>query len=398
MAEAHVPDVNQQVERQPRVADRVVDADVHVNPPPSFWAKYLSPQFRDRAPTVESDGEFDYIVFEGERRKVNLLSSRAGRSVEDFKSSGKLSDMRVGGWMVDSRLNDMDRDGVDAGVCFGGGPLQTGDIDLYMDSFDAFNRWQSDFSTDSRGRLYAAAFLPMVDVQHTIGMMRAAKKRGDVAVNLPAFPQSLNKFTKKDSVWQAMTGDVSGSRQYRDPEFDPLWAAAVELDIPITFHLGARVTRFRDKDNFLPDHVMGKQAMLEIPAVMIYGGVFDRFPNLRIGLIESQVGWIPWAVSYMDRSWDMQRHWVGCKIKHAPSYYFDRNVYASFISDPIGVRLRDLPGGRNIMWSSDYPHSETSFPYSHKSIAHDLAGVSDKDRDWILAGCAEKFYGIRIGR
>ena len=65
MAEA---DVNQQFEAQPRVADRVVDADVHVNPPPSFWADYLSPRFRDEAPRVESDGEYDYIVFEGERR------------------------------------------------------------------------------------------------------------------------------------------------------------------------------------------------------------------------------------------------------------------------------------------------------------------------------------------
>jgi predicted TIM-barrel fold metal-dependent hydrolase len=398
MAEADLPDVNHEVAQQARVAARVVDADVHVNPPPSFWADYLSPTFRDRAPTVESDGEFDYVVFEGERRKVNLLSSRAGRTVEAFRSEGKLSDMRRGGWLVDSRLDDMDRDGVDAGVCFGGGPLQTGDIDLYMDSFDAFNRWQADFCAGSRGRLFAAAFLPMVDVQHTVGMMRAAKARGDVAVNLPAFPQSLARFTKKDSVWQAMTGDVTGSRQYRDPEFDPLWAAAVELDMPITFHLGARVTRFKDRDNFLVDHVMGKPSMLEIPAVLIYGGVFDRFPDLRIGLIESQVGWIPWAVNYMDRSWTMQHHWVGNEIKHPPSYYFDRNVYASFISDPVGVRLRDLPGGRNIMWSSDYPHSETTFPHSHSSIEHDLAGVSAEDRDWILAGCAEKFYGISIAR
>src|SRR6185503_1896042 len=73
MAEA---DVNQTFAAEPRVADRVVDADVHVNPPPTFWADYLSPRYRDQAPTVESDGEFDYIVFEGERRKVNLLSSR----------------------------------------------------------------------------------------------------------------------------------------------------------------------------------------------------------------------------------------------------------------------------------------------------------------------------------
>lgn len=387
-------DVNHDIEADPRVADHVIDADVHVTPPPTFWAEYLSPKFRDLAPTVESDGECDYIVFEGERRKVNLMQSQAGRDFNQYKNTGKLSDMRIGGWMPGKRLEDMDRDGIDRGVIFGGGPLQTGDLDLYMNSFDAFNRWQSDFCADSSGRLFAAAFLPTVDVQHTIGMMRAAKKRGDVAVNLPAFPQSLDKFTKKDSIWQAMTGDAGGVRQYRDPEFDPLWAAAVEIDMPVTFHLGARVSRYKDKINFLPDVVMGKPAMLEIVAVMIYGGVFDRFPDLRIGLIESGVGWIPWAASYMDRTWFMQRHWTECDIEHPPSHYFDQNVYASFISDPIGVELRHHPGGKNIMWSSDYPHSETTFPHSHKVIEENFRGIPVADRDWIIAGCAEKFYGL----
>jgi predicted TIM-barrel fold metal-dependent hydrolase len=388
-------DVNHTIEAQPRVADDVVDADVHVTPPPTFWAQYLSPKFRDRAPTVESEGEFDYIVFEGERRKVNLMQSQAGRQFNQYKNAGKLTDMRVGGWMPKQRLDDMNRDGIDKAVIFGGGPLQTGDLDLHMDSFDAFNRWQSDFCADSGGRLFAAAFLPMVNVEHTISMMRAARSRGDVAVNLPAFPQSLSKFTKKDSIWQAMTGDETGNRQYRDAEFDPLWAAAVELDMPITFHLGARVSRFKDKINFLPDIVMGKPAMLEIVGIMIYGGVFDRFPKLRIGLIEAGVGWIPWAANYMDRTWQMQRHWTECNIKHPPSFYFDQNVYASFISDPIGVELRHHPGGKNIMWSSDYPHSETTFPHSHKVIAENFKGVPKAERDWIIAGCAEQFYGLR---
>lgn len=394
MALDEAVDVNREFTAAPRVADYVVDADVHVTPPPTFWREYLSPKFRDRAPSVETDGEFDYIVFEGERRQVNLMQSQAGRDFNQFKNAGKLSDMRVGGWMPKQRLADMDRDGIDKGVIFGGGPLQTGDLDLYMDSFDAFNRWQSDFCADSDGRLFGAAFLPMVDVQNTIAMMRAAKKRGDVAVNLPAFPQSIDKFTKKDSIWQAMTGDVTGERQYRDPEFDPLWAAAVELDMAVTFHLGARVSRFKDKINFLPDVVMGKPAMLEIPAIMIYGGVFDRFPTLRIGLIEAGVGWIPWAANYMDRTWHMQRHWTECPIEHAPSHYFDQNVYASFISDPIGVELRHHPGGKNIMWSSDYPHSETTFPHSHEVIADNFKGVPEAERDWIIAGCAKKFYGL----
>jgi predicted TIM-barrel fold metal-dependent hydrolase len=288
----------------------------------------------------------------------------------------------------------MDRDGMDVGVIFGGGPLQTGDHELYVDSFSGYNRWVSDFCTQDPNRLKWAAFIPMLDVDLAITMMRAARKAGAVAVNIPAFPQSAATFNKAQSQFQPLTGDVQSARQYRDPEFDPFWAAASELDVAVTFHLGARVSRYGDKTNFLPDIAMGKPAMLEMVGIMIYGGVFDRFPDLRIGLIESGVGWIPWAANYMDRTWTMQRHWTECDIKHPPSYYFDRNVYASFISDPIGVELRHHPGGKNIMWSSDYPHSETTFPHSHAVIADNFKGVPTADRDWIIAGCAEKFYGL----
>lgn len=394
MAEADVIDVNRQFEAEPRVAPYVIDADVHVTPPPTFWAEYLSPQFRASAPRVESEGEYDFIVFEDQRRAVNLMQSQAGREFNQYKNAGKLSDMRVGGWMPRKRLEDMDRDGIDKAVVFGGGPLSTGNLDLYMDSFDAFNRWQSDFCADSDGRMFACAFLTTVDVEKTVAGMRAAKARGDVAVNLPAFPQSLAQFTKEGSVWQAMTGDPYSERQYRDAEFDPIWRTAVELDMPITFHLGARVSRFKDKTNFLCDLPMGKPAMLEMVNILLYSGVFDRYPDLRIGLIESGVGWIPWACEYMDRAWEMQRHWTECKIKHPPSYYFDQNVYASFISDPIGVELRHKPGCRNIMWSSDYPHSETTFPHSHRVIAQNFDGVPVPERDWIVYGCAQKFFGI----
>ena len=387
-------DVNREIEAAPRVADYVVDSDVHVTPPPGMWAEYLSPAFREFAPVVESDGEFDYVVFEGARRKINLMQSQAGRSFDKFKNTGKLSDMRVGGWMAPQRLKDMDRDGMDVGVIFGGGPLQTANYDLWVDSYGGYNRWVADFCTHDPQRLKWAAFIPMLDVDVAIAMTREAKKAGAVAVNIPAFPQTAAAFNKKDSQFQALTGDANSVRQYRDAEFDPFWAVCTELDIAVTFHLGARTSRFGDKTNFLPDVVMGKPAMLEMVGIMTYGGVFDRFPDLRIGLIESGVGWIPWAANYMDRTWEMQRHWTECDIKHPPSYYFDRNVYASFISDPIGVELRHHPGGKNIMWSSDYPHSETTFPHSHAVIADNFKGVPPAERDWIIAGCAEKFYGL----
>src|SRR6516165_367868 len=100
MTGAATIDANRSIAAQPRVADRVVDADVHVTPPPTFWAEYLSPRFRDRAPVIESDGEYDWIVFEGTRKRWNLMQSQAGRTFEQYKNDGKVSDMRVGGYVL----------------------------------------------------------------------------------------------------------------------------------------------------------------------------------------------------------------------------------------------------------------------------------------------------------
>jgi len=387
-------DVNRDVETAVRVAPRVVDSDAHVNPPPGIWLDYLSPQFRELAPTVESDGEFDYIVFEGTRRKLNLLSSQAGRTFAQYKGEGKLSDMRVGGWMPGKRVEDMDRDGIDVAILFGGGPLGTANIPLYVDSYRAYNRWIADFSSHDRKRFKFVAYLPMLDVQQSIDMMRDAKKAGACGVVIPAWPASAEAITKENAQFLALTGNPTGGRQYRDAEFDAFWKAACDLDMSISWHLGSRIPRFTDKVNFLPDMPLTKPTMLEMVTIMLFAGVFDRFPALRVGLIEACVGWMAWSAEFMDRLWSMQRHWVGSPIKHEPSFYMDQNVYGSFMSDRVGIMLRHMPGGKNIMWSSDYPHSETTFPHSHKVIGDNFRDIPDVDRDWIVAGCAEKYYGL----
>jgi len=380
-----------------RVAPFVVDADAHVNPPPTMWADYLPARFKELAPRVEHGEDCDYIVFEGNRKKVNLIGATAGREGKDFKITGRLTDARTGGWMAPARIADMDKDGMDVQVLYGGGSLATANLELFLESLSTYNRWVSDFCSYAPQRLKGVGYIAMLDVQDAVRMLRDAAAMGLRAVNIPAFPQSMESLARsgaRGAQTVALTGDQFGKRQYRDPEFDPFWAAAVELDMAVTFHLGARATRFDDPVNFLPDIVMSKLTMAEPIAIMIYGGVFDRFPTLRAGAIESGVSWFAWMATYMDRTWSMQRHWTGNTIKEKPSFYLDRNIYASFISDPIGVKLRHESGCKNIMWTSDYPHSETTFPHSHKVILEHFADVPAEDRDWIVAGCAKKFYGL----
>jgi predicted TIM-barrel fold metal-dependent hydrolase len=374
---------------------QIVDADTHVNPPPTFWASYLPKHLRELAPKLEEGEDADYVVFEGRRRKINLIGAQAGREGKDFKMEGRLSDARSGGWMPAERLADMDRDGMDVAVMFGGGPLGTGNDELFMASFDAYNRWLADFCSYAPGRLSGVAYLPMRDVAESVRLMREVAQLGFTAVNIPAFPQSTEKLSPGvggAAQVLALTGDPMGPRRYDQPEFDPFWAAAVELDMAITIHLGARSVRYADPDKFLPDLPMSKVAMAEPIAILIFGGVFQRFPGLKFASIESGVGWFSWFANYMDETWKKQRFWTKSGLTELPSFYMDRNVYGSFIHDRVGVLNRNLPGGRNIMWSSDYPHSETTYPHSQEMIATLFEGVPETDKLQIVGGVAKKLF------
>ena len=380
---------------------RLVDADAHIDPPYEMWRDYLPAPLRALAPYVEEGEECDYVVFEGTKKPIRMIGNQAGRAGKDFKMVGKISDMRAV-WKTEQRLADMDADGIDSAVLFGGGPLGTFNSDLYVASFEAYNHWVWDFCAADRRRLVPIAYLPMRNLDETIDLLRTAARLGFKSANIPAFPQAADGFSTGSNVkalkpgqTAALTGDPKGAWQYSSPDFDRLWAEFVEHDMTTTIHLGARVPRFGEKQFFLADMPMSKVAMIEPIAIMIFNGVFQRFPKLRFASVESGVGWMAWVAEYMDRTWEKQRFWTESPLTEKPSYYMDQNVYASFIQDRTGVLSRDLPGGRNIMWSSDYPHSETTFPRSHDIIKRDFEGIPEQDIRDICCNRAKKLYGVQ---
>jgi len=377
------------------IATPIVDADAHVNPAADMWTEYLPSKLREFAPRIEHGDDCDYVVFEGKRKKVNLIGAQAGRQGSDFKMHGRVADARSGGWMPKARLEDMDQDGIDAAVLFGGGPLGTSNPELYKESFGAYNRWLADFCQHAPKRFIGVGYVPTQDVDEAVEMMRDCAKRGLKAINIPAFPMSkffeLNGATSQAA---ALTGDVNGERSYADPEFDPLWKTACDLGLPITIHLGNRVVRFNQPKWFLSDLVMSKFGMAEPISIMIYGGVFQRFPELKLVSVESGVGWFAFTANYMDETWRKQRYWTNSPLEHEPTYFWERNIYGSFIHDRPGILMRNYPGAGNIMWSSDYPHSETSFPESQETIERLFEGVPEDEKNMIIGGRAKQLYNL----
>ncbi|MCB2060866.1 MAG: amidohydrolase family protein [Novosphingobium sp.] len=378
----------------------IFDADAHIDPPHTMWKDYLPANLKDRAPQIVSEDDGDYIVFEGNKRPFMMINNQAGREGKNFKMKGRVSDVRKI-WDPETRLGDMDADGMDYALLFGGGPLGSFDNELYIASYEAYSNWVMDFCSAAPDRLFPVGYVPMRDIDETIGHVKRLAKMGFRALNLPAFPQNPDAWKTssgvkalKEGQVSALTGDQHGELQYSDPAFDKLWKTIVDNNMVITFHLGARVPRFGDKRYFLADMPMSKLAMAEPIGIFIYNYIFDRFPDLKIASVESGVGWFAWFAEYLDRTWEKQRYWTESQLKNPPSYYMDRNVWGSFIQDRTGILNRDLPGGKNIMWSSDYPHSETTFPKSREIILRDFEGIPEDDIRDIICNNAKRLLGV----
>jgi predicted TIM-barrel fold metal-dependent hydrolase len=378
------------------MADEVViDADAHVNPPPSFWREYLPASYRDRAPVLEEGDEVDYIVFEGDRRPFSRANSQAGTRPEAQKDTGRVSEARLGGWDPKARLDDMDVDGIDKAVIFGGGPLASQDPDLYLVSFHAYNAWLSDFCSVAPDRLLGIAYIPMFDVGSAIDEIEWANAHELRGVAIPPYaPGTRPQGVTLNANAAILYADPDGERSYADPEFNPFWERAEALGMPVHVHLGASRSIATGVDGRFRTQMRSKLAMAEVVVHFVMTGILPDHPGLRLVSVEGGVGWLAFAAEYLDNTWHKHRHSTGTPITVEPSTYMDRQVYATFLEDAAGVLTRDLKGAQNIMWSSDYPHSETTWPNSRASIDRSLVGLSASDRRRILSENARRLYQL----
>jgi predicted TIM-barrel fold metal-dependent hydrolase len=375
-------------------AYRIISADSHVNPPPTFWRDYLPERYRVVAPRLEETPDGDFLVFEGQRRPFNLLPALAGKKAEDYKQTGKLSETLPGGWEPKARLQDMRADGVDAEALFGGGPLPSQDAALHLASYHAYDTWLADFCAEAPDRLLGMAYIPMWDVAAALEELKSAAQRGLRGAVIPAFPPSGSVEGIDQGIGAlAMVVDPNSGRNYYDSEFDIFWETAVDLGLPIHIHLGARRPDLRP-EKFLAAMTISKVAMAEPIAQFLFAGLFARYPNLKLVSVEGGVGWFAFVAEYMDHVWKKHRYWTHSELKEPPSFYMDRQVYGTFLEDRAGILARNLPGAHNIMWSSDYPHSETSWPHSREYIAHLFADIPEPDKEAIVGCTARRLYDL----
>ena len=144
----------------------------------------------------------------------------------------------------------------------------------------------------------------------------------------------------------------------------------------------------------MTDLLLSKFAMAEAVSRFALSGLLARYPDLNIVSVEGQLGWPSFTQYYLDHVWEKHRFWTHSELEERPSVYFRRQVYATFMEDPIGLREREHIGIDNIMWASDYPHSETTWPDSRKLTEEWTSGFPEEERRKILWGNAERLYNL----
>lgn len=371
------------------IAYTAVDADGHVLEPFSMWEDYIDPAYRERRPrmVIDDNGKERMSVegkLLGNPRGIGSLGAVGVRQGTVKADTLKFAEGRKGGFDPHARIVDMDADGIDAAFLYPSVGLFAGavaDHGLSAAMCRAYNRWLADYCKPYPERLFGVAMLPMQSVDLAIDEMRYARRTLGMRGGF-------------------LRPNPYGDRTIHDPSYEPFWTMAEDLDFSIGFHEGsttamptAGVDRFEDRAaRHMISHTM--EMMLAAMSI-IWCGVVDRHPKLRIGFLESGGGWIaPW-LDRMDRHFDDKGFGVtGPKTR--PSELFQRNCWISFepVEGSLAV-LADYIGAHKIMWATDYPHSDGFFPGAPDMVRERLKGVSPETQYGVMAGGALGFYGLK---
>jgi predicted TIM-barrel fold metal-dependent hydrolase len=362
----------------------IISADSHITEPPNTYTDFIDPAYRDRAPKMVDGGEGigDLFVIDGMKTPVPMgLVAAAGKPAEEIRVMGvKFEDLHRGGWDPDARLADQVRDGVAAEVIYPTVGMQLcnhRDADYKKACFDAYNRWISSYCAAHPTRLIGCGQTAVRSPAEAVADLHAIKALGLRGVMMPGEPGCVDEH------------------DYDSPAFDPLWEASVELRMPLSFHIlttRAEKTRGPRLNSFL-SVVRGCQ---DIMGMLVFGGVFERHPDLRVVCVEADAGWVPHFMYRMDHAFKRHRYWLppGQELTRLPSEYFADGIYVTFQDDWTAFRHASDMNWRRLMWANDFPHSDSTWPWSQDVLAEQTGQLTDEQRRAILSGNVAELYNI----
>ncbi len=363
-----------------------MSADSHVTEPGDCYLDRIDPRFRDRAPRAVTDDVMGAVLLidEGKSRIPYGMVAAAGRPAEKigpFEYVG-WDELHAGGWDPVARLDEQARDGVASEVLYPSAGMlicNMDDADYKKACFDAYNLWIAEFQATSPSRLVGVGQTALRSVEEGIADLHRIRDLGLRGVMMPGFPACLDEV-----------GD------YDDPVWDPFWEAAVGLRLPLSFHIltaGSTVgSGFRGpKMNSFLGILRANQ---DIVGTMVFGGVFDRHPDLQIVCVEADAGWVPHWAYRADHAAKRHSNWLSASMERRPSEYLFENVSFTFQDDWTAFKVVDQMNHTKLLWASDHPHSDATWPDSQALLAEHTAGMTTEVRDDIVWRNCARLYGM----
>jgi uncharacterized protein len=363
---------------------RVMSADSHMTEPGDLWVQRLDTRFRDQAPRVvkndKPNGPAYLFVGPGIHPMsvaAGFAAGKSGQELRDHMNRGYEA-ARPSGWDPVERLKDQDLDGIVAEVLYstlGIVLFNLKDRELQRACLRVYNDWLAEFCAHAPKRLIGIGLYSLADLPDVSEIERCAK-------------------LGLKGILVLASGD--NEIAYSDSTFDPLWRVAADIGMPISLHKplvsGMSLTPAMPTPADMQIHII--HVVEQCITRLVYGGVFERFPEVKVVSAENDVGWIPNWVNRLDH--------VHSKIPQArrlplkPSEYVKRNVWATFQDDALGPATWKFFGADNYMWASDFPHADSTFPNSLKTIAQNFEGVPDEVTRKIVLDNATRLYGLDL--
>jgi predicted TIM-barrel fold metal-dependent hydrolase len=356
---------------------RIYSCDDHLDMnavPPTLWTDRIAAEHHDVIPhVVEKDRLKLWLVdgrpvsVSGRYEGIDTAIDRAGVEDDGFRPS-----------TPSLRMQDMERDGIWASIVYGPTALFRHPLEdpvLIEACVRAWNDWAAEeFNAHAPDRLFALPDLPTTSAA-------AAAAELERGIGLGHRGAMINGF----------------ATDLADPQWDALWAVAAEAGTPISFHIGGGTRIDPRKRGW---HIAGFAAiapmqMDEILSILIFSGILERHPGLKVVLAESGVGWVPYMVARMDATFE--KHCVPhpeYSIGTKPSELFARQVWATFEEEPLGPQLIPLLSPDNFMWACDYPHPDSTWPHSREAIDHALGKLGPEAVAKITGGNCKALYGL----
>jgi predicted TIM-barrel fold metal-dependent hydrolase len=379
------------------VTPLMIDADQHIIEPPDLWTSRMPSKYRDVAPHVVDYPEGgDAWSFDGGLWLRPLgFEPAAGRDFREIRGHGMRYDtMPRAYYDARARLEEMDIDNTDAALIFPSVAMSASGIvddDLYLECFRVYNDAIDDWCREGNpNRLFPIAIMPAIGVDTAVAEVERVAAKGLRGYMFNAWP--------------------SGGA-YPRPEDDRFWAACAEGGVAVCLHgggSGRQIQSLTARSGAQVSTVVIRKMHQELVADgrasglwtgvplahLIFTGVLERFPKLKVALTETGAGWLAYYLEQLDRLYLRHRFELETPLPLLPSEYFRRQVKATIQLDSFAVKYRHHIGVDRIMWSSDTPHVTSTWPFSRQYTDLMLKGVPANEAAKILRWNAAEFYSL----